>query len=241
MNKKVSMAFTDGSSRGNPGSGGWGAVIVTGDDHVIELGIGVKGTTNNRMELSAVVAVIQKVNEMGIDVVIRTDSQYVINGATKWVYGWEKNNWITSTKTDVINKDLWSGLLSILREYMQTHTIEWVHVPGHAGLIGNERADEIATLYADEKPITLYDGELHGYTIDIKNLSVDQEKLDKKKASKKRSSQKAFSYVSSVAGEVVVHATWPECEKRVKGKKGVRFKKVFSKQEESELTSEWGM
>ena len=97
--------FTDGSSRGNPGPGGWAAVVIHGDK-LQELGGGEANTTNNRMEITAAVRGLEKTKK-GDEVTIYTDSSYLINGITKWIKGWKRNGWITKTKDEVLNRDLW--------------------------------------------------------------------------------------------------------------------------------------
>ena len=226
------LVFTDGASKGNPGPGGYGAVIVR-DGMVTEIGGGAKRTTNNEMELKAVVEALKVIGKTeGIHVY--TDSKYVVEGATKWTFGWNRSGWKTKTGSDVLNMDLWKELVSLLK----TVKVEWHKVPGHSGLVGNERADKIATAYAEGKTPTLYNEALEAYEHDIENVTYDEAKAEARSEARARQNQKAFSYVSSVDGEVKVHATWAECEARVKGKKA-KFKKVFSKEEETALVAEW--
>ena len=136
--KKVKI-FTDGACSGNPGPGGWGAILKY-DDHEKELSGGEPNTTNNRMEMSAVINSLRALSEK-CDVVITTDSEYVKKGITKWIHGWLKNNWKTSAKKSVKNQDLWKELLELTRK----HNIEWKWVKGHAGHPENERCDYLAT------------------------------------------------------------------------------------------------
>ena len=134
--------FTDGSSRGNPGPGGWGSVVVTSDT-VTELGSAEKHTTNNRMELMAATeGILHTPKHSGITVF--TDSKYLINGITLWIKGWKNNGWITKTKDDVVNKDLWMKLDAAVKD----RSVKWEYVGGHVGIIGNERCDHIAMLDA---------------------------------------------------------------------------------------------
>lgn len=227
------IIFTDGASRGNPGPGGWGTVVVIGDS-VKELGGRNDSTTNNRMELQALVEAFQyieeKKDEIGI-VTVYTDSQYAINGITMWVHGWKKNDWKTKVGGDVLNKDIWERLDVLVGDL----EVEWKAVRGHAGVPGNERCDEIATAYADSKNIDLYDGSRDAYTVDINKL--DEEAVSSTK--KDRSKQKAYSYLSMIDGDIQKHATWAECEARVKGKSGTRFRKSVSPEDEAEIIAEW--
>ncbi len=219
--------FTDGSSRGNPGSGGWGSVVVNGEN-VYELGGRENKTTNNRMEMMAIIKGLESVKEKN-NISIYTDSAYVINGITKWVKGWEKNDWVTATKTPVLNSDLWKELVKV----SEKKDIDWKLIPGHSGVKANERCDEIATGFADNDLVNLYKGLLRDYSYDPLDLQVGEVKK------KSKNSGKAYSYVSSIDGDVVVHKAWEDCEKRVKGKKA-QFKKVFSSKEEQELVTLWG-
>ncbi len=136
--KKVRI-FTDGACSGNPGPGGWGALLKY-EDHERELSGGAANTTNNRMEMSAVINSLSSLNEK-CDVVITTDSEYVKNGITKWIHGWLKNNWKTAAKKPVKNQDLWKELLRLTKN----HNIEWKWVKGHSGHPENERCDFLAT------------------------------------------------------------------------------------------------
>ena len=147
--------FSDGSSRGNPGPGGWGAIVAT-CDNVLELGGGEKHTTNNRTELLGVINALSSfespVSKLE-EIVVNTDSSYVINGITKWIYSWQKNGWKNSTKDDVQNRDLWEELTKV----SSGKKIKWNYVGGHIGIPGNERCDTIATSFADNFKIKLLD------------------------------------------------------------------------------------
>lgn len=223
--------FADGASKGNPGPGGWGALVADGET-VKELGGRDEHTTNNRMELTAVIEALVLACGRGDEVVVHTDSSYVINGITKWVKGWKVRSWVTKQNQPVLNQDLWKKLASLVDTC--GGKIHWKHVGGHVGVAGNERVDEIASNYADGKPVALYDGPRETYGIDIENVSHDESKMKARSASRSRSSAKAYSYVSEVGGVVQVHKTWAECEARVRGKKA-RFKKALSAQDEADI------
>lgn len=234
------VIFTDGSSLGNPGPGGYGCVMVFHQlDEVIELGGNKIKTTNNEMELSAVIAGLSQSIFNTSDVEIFTDSSYVINGITKWVHGWEKNGWKTQAKEDVANKALWQTLVGLVRERETKSKVSWNYVPGHVGVIGNERCDEVATGFAGGKPPTLYRGKLSAYGRDILNFTIDESLKKTKSETRAKSNAKAFSYLSLVDGVAMRHTTWSECEARVKGKKA-KFKKSISADNEKEILSEWG-
>lgn len=230
--------FTDGASRGNPGPGGFGAVIAT-PDLVIELGGHEENTTNNRMEMKAVVEALRRIDE-GAPVLVYTDSSYLLNGITKWVHGWQKNGWKTRAGDDVKNADLWQELVEQVSRLRQAagrqtrNAIDWQLLEGHVGIIGNERADEIATAFADGKDSTLYHGPLAQYPRNVYDVSHDTAAREKKRNGKKGSAGSAYSYVSMVDDEIQTHQTWPECAKRVKGH-NAWFRKATSKQEEREI------
>ncbi len=130
--------FTDGACSGNPGPGGWGAILRTGG-HEKELSGGEKATTNNRMEMMAVIEALKALKKPSA-ATIHTDSRYVMDGATKWLKGWKVKGWKTAGKDPVKNEDLWRALDA----EMARHQIKWVWVRGHTGHPENERADALA-------------------------------------------------------------------------------------------------
>lgn len=141
--KKVNI-YTDGACKGNPGRGGWGTILVYGA-HEKELSGGEVMTTNNRMELMAVISGLEALREP-CAVTLTSDSTYVINSITKkWLDGWVKKNWVKSGNTPVPNADLWKRLIAA----MEPHTIEWVWVRGHNGHPYNERCDRLAVAAAE--------------------------------------------------------------------------------------------
>ena len=131
--------YTDGACSGNPGPGGWG-VFIENSGNVTELSGRDENTTNNRMELKAVIEAL-KFFTINSELTIHTDSKYVMDGASRWIKNWKKNNWKTAQKKDVKNKDLWIELDNLLNY----HDVSWVWVKGHDGIYGNERADYLAT------------------------------------------------------------------------------------------------
>jgi ribonuclease HI len=236
--EKSLVIFTDGSSLGNPGPGGYGVVIVFQQlDEIIELGGNKTKTTNNEMELSAVIAGLSHSVFNTADVEIFTDSSYVINGITKWVHGWEKNGWQTLAKQEVANKQLWQNLISLVRE--RKGKISWNYIPGHVGVVGNERCDEIATSFASGKPVSLIRGKLSQYGRDVLNFKIDETLKQEKSEKRAKSNAKAYSYLSLVDSVAMRHATWAECEARVKGKKA-KFKKSISAEDELSILKDWG-
>jgi len=145
--------YTDGSSLGNPGPGGWGSVFVLDGKIIHELGSYDKNTTNNKMEIQAVIETLKYLNKnnKNDDVTIFADSSYVLNGVTSWIYNWEKNGWRTANKKQVLNQELWKELISLVRE--SKVKIIWEKVKGHSGHVYNDRADEIATTCASLQKI----------------------------------------------------------------------------------------
>ena len=134
--------YTDGSSRGNPGPGGWGAIILR-DGDVTEIGGREAHTTNNRMELIATIKALEQSSESDIE--LNTDSEYVMKGMKIWIKKWQEKGWKTANKKPVLNQDLWKELLSVSED----KKIKWKYVAGHSGVPLNDRADEIATGFAD--------------------------------------------------------------------------------------------
>ena len=156
------VAYTDGSSRGNPGPGGYGAVLLyvdpAGEEHRKELSQGYRVTTNNRMELLGAIVALEALKRP-CEVELHSDSQYVVNAFNQhWVEGWLRKGWKNSQKQPVKNVDLWQRLLAAMRP----HRVTWLWVKGHAGHELNERADELATRAADGIDGPLLDDE--GFT-----------------------------------------------------------------------------
>ncbi len=152
--------YTDGASRGNPGPGGWGVVVLS-EREVRELGGGEPRTTNNKMELTAAIRALEACSDKKLT--IYTDSEYVAKGMTEWIFNWQKKGWKTANKKPVLNQDLWQKLSSLAED----REISWKYVPAHSGIRLNERADEIATGFADavsgaEKP-KLFHGPKNAY------------------------------------------------------------------------------
>lgn len=136
--------YTDGACRGNPGPGGWGALLLFGDKRK-ELCGGEELTTNNRMELLAAISALESLKR-SCELTLYTDSQYVRKGITEWIENWKRRNWRTAAKKPVKNEDLWR----LLDDQVARHQVNWVWVKGHAGNEGNEIADQLANRGIDE-------------------------------------------------------------------------------------------
>ena len=234
--KQSLVIFTDGSSLGNPGPGGWGAVLAFPKlNEVVELGGSKSKTTNNEMELEAVVAALSYAVHNGEETHIFTDSQYLINGITKWVHGWAKNGWKTKSGETVKNLFQWKTLYALTQE--KRGKIHWHHLPSHTGIAGNERADTIAQTLARGENIELFRGALQEYPYgDI--LDIDIQETEAKREAKQKKTGKAHAYLSLLDGRVERHDTWAQCEARVKGK-NARYRKALSPEHEQEILAEW--
>lgn len=220
------IIYTDGSSVGNPGPSGWGAIILYPEGRVVELGGREDHSTNNRMELAGAIEALHYVLGSPYSVKIFTDSSYLVNGITKWILSWQKNGWITGAKEPVLNKDLWEELHLLSKKI----EVEWKYTPGHSGIPGNERVDEIAQALARGEEMKLFDGDKKNYSIDSIDL-LPKEFLKKEKLE--------YPYLSFVDGVVEKHKTWDDCKRRVEGVGGAKYKKIKNLSEEEIIIREW--
>ncbi|MBT0669468.1 ribonuclease HI [Novosphingobium profundi] len=131
--------FTDGACKGNPGPGGWGVLLRMGE-HEKEMAGSEAQTTNNRMEMTAVIKALEALNQP-CEITLYTDSKYVIDGITKWVFGWQKKGWVNASRQPVANADLWREMLAAAKP----HKVTWQWVRGHNGHAENERVDQLAS------------------------------------------------------------------------------------------------
>ena len=148
MKSSISI-YTDGACKGNPGEGGWGAYIEYNNEKVKLYGY-EKDTTNNRMEITAAIEALRYI-KVKSNIIIYTDSKYLMNGINTWIHDWKKNNWRTSSNKGVKNVDLWK----IIDELNSNHSIKWSWVKGHSGNPGNDMADELANFAITSKGETL--------------------------------------------------------------------------------------
>ncbi|AGH96198.1 ribonuclease HI [Pseudobdellovibrio exovorus] len=240
------VIYCDGACSGNPGPGGWGSIVILEQSVVKELGGGHPATTNNRMEMSAVIAALnysrilatqQKIESIQVF----TDSVYVIRGITQWIHGWKKRGWKNAANEEVSNRDLWIELDQAVASVKPTISgqIEWNFVKGHSGIAGNERCDEIAVAFSKNNYIELYEGNAAAYLFDVTQLPEKKPLPEMKKNSSSGSSTSAW-YLSYVNGVFRRHATWGECEAVVKGRPA-KFKKVTSEAEEDAIKKSWGL
>lgn len=230
--------FTDGAAKGNPGPGGWGAIVAT-DERVRELGGGSPHTTNNQMELMAVIEALRATRGVEGKIELHADSTYVIRGITEWIHGWRRRGWRTAEGQPVLNRDLWEAL-AIEVAGRGRGGIHWHYVRGHSDIPGNERVDEIAVAFAAGKPADLYDGPRAGYAVAIHERPDDTSLPKRGSGSGNSKSRPAFSYLSLVDGVPMRHTTWADCERRVRGVSGARFKKTTSPEDEATVLRGWG-
>ncbi len=243
---KSILIFCDGACSGNPGPGGWGVIIATPKGRVRELGGRETLTTNNRMELTASIRALEFVREIRCEVILYTDSVYVISGITRWIFGWKKRGWVSAQGKDVANRDLWEVLHRAVSARLAAQKVSWRYVRGHSGVAGNERADAIAVELAGNQRPSLFDGPLVRYGYPIYDIPDEEGAIPKRSktapgdgtASKKKP---AHSYLSLVDGIPYRHATWAECERRVSGRSGAKYKKAASATDEKSILTSWGI
>jgi ribonuclease HI len=231
------IIFTDGACSGNPGPGGWAAILVSPLGKIKEIGGAERHTTNNKMELTATLEALRLlggVKKLSTkEIRLYTDSKYVIQGITSWIHGWKRNGWKNAEGKDVSNRELWEALADVILKH--AFKVEWLYVPGHSGFGGNERCDEIAVAYSKNLPIELFQGDSAHYRVDISRLPAP---VDPSAPSRKKFKPVYISYVN---GELHRDADWKSCEARVKGRPGAKFKKVESPEEEADLLAGWGV
>ena len=216
--------ITDGACSGNPGRGGWATIIVH-NGNAIEHSGSAEDTTNNRMELTAALVGLQH-TPRDHTIHFYTDSQYLINGITKWVKGWQKNGWKTRTGDPVENKDLWEALIA------HTHpNVYWHHVKGHAGHVHNERANTLAQRQAGSRGTG------------AASPSAPRPGLSRPlpTGSTSIAGTRFPCYISVVNGVVERHGTWDDCKAATHGVSGARFKKVASLAELQTQLQNWGV
>lgn len=233
--------FTDGACSGNPGPGGWAAIIAYPEGRVRELGGGSPRTTNNRMEVGAALAALEALKDRPEPVVVCTDSTYLISGITQWILGWKRRGWVSSTGEPVANRELWERLDGLAAA--RKGRLSWRYVRGHSGHDGNERCDEIAVAFTKSKPVSLYDGPLLEYPVplDVPDHAPVPDRRPSSRSGGARKASGPATYLSFLDGKLERHSTWAGCEARVKGRSGARFKKVSSADEEAAILRSWGV
>jgi ribonuclease HI len=242
------VAYTDGGCLGNPGPGGWGVHVEYPDGRVIDLGGSDLHTTNNRMELRAAIEAARAVSGWPSATVI-ADSQYVLKGITSWIAGWKRKGWKTSTGQAVVNQDLWEEL-----DAVSTDKLTWEWTRGHSGDPGNERCDEIAGWFSSSvaplkggrRPTPARaPAQAAAASGSRANAASGAAAASRPAAASRSMSGRPASggqqYLSFVDGILARHATWGECERRVRGVRSARYKKVRNASEEQETLAKWGV
>ena len=230
------LIYTDGACSGNPGPGGWAAIILDSKSRVQEIGGFSQETTNNRMELSAVIEALRSVEVQPGPDEVYTDSAYLISGVTRWLERWRRQCWARADGTKILNRDLWEELDALARG--RADGVSWHYVRGHAGHAANSRCDEIAVAFSRGEAPTLYDGPASGYGVDL--TLPNPEPLAKPGAGRSRSRRKSGWYLSFLDGRLERHETWAGCRARVLGKPAV-FKKISTREEEIAVLKKWGL
>jgi ribonuclease HI len=246
----VIVAYTDGACSGNPGPGGWAAVIAT-DGTREEISGAAQDTTNNRMELTAVIEALRRV-PADAPVTVVTDSQYVLKGMTNWLAGWRKRGWRTATGEPVLNRDLWETLAALAGT-----RVSWQWVRGHNGHPENERVDYLARAHAQagvaearragsstraargREPSGRPNGGSPQPGAGGRSASPGGRRGARANGTAARTSTGWPTYLSWVDGRLMRHHDWPSCERRVHGQPGARFKKCRSADEERATVAGW--
>lgn len=233
--------YCDGACSGNPGPGGWAAVIIYPDGQLREMGGGERSTTNNRMEMAAAIAALSAVADCPGKVKVYTDSGLLVNGIKGWVHGWKRKGWTTAAGQPVANRDLWERLDALAAA--RGKDLAWGHVKGHAGHEINERCDDIAVAFSKGQRPELHHGPAVGCGYSL--LEPGEEHLHKPKpkaapGTRKPGPKGPAVYLSYVNGALERHHSWDACKARVHGVAGAKFKKVTSPEEEGETLKSWG-
>jgi len=237
------LCYCDGACTGNPGPGGWGAIVRTPDGQVRELGGAADPTTNNRMELSGAIFALNLVRgQRDVPVRVYTDSSYVIQGITEWVHGWKRRGWVKVDGQPVVNRDLWTELSSLVEARKETGPATFLHVKGHSGVPGNERCDRISVAFAKGERPGLYRGPLLQYRIDLTPPEPGQieDGPPRRREIAPKVDPKLVTYLSLVEGQLRRHANWDDCKSLVHGRSNARFKKCTSEDEERRTLASWG-
>lgn len=233
------VAYTDGACTGNPGPGGWGVVLL-GEDGRQELSGGAPATTNNRMELTAVIEALRHV-PADAPMHVVTDSEYVMKGMTQWLAGWRRRGWRTSTGSAVLNRELWETLAALAGARV---TWEWVR--GHTGHPENERADALAR--AQARAVVRQGPGMAAAARGAPPAFGGSAGGGVRPAAGRSASVRAAppadgrpTYLSLVDGELRRHADWPACQAHTHGRAGARFKKCRTPDEERATVRGWGV
>lgn len=244
----IAWVYTDGACSGNPGAGGWGFCLAFqngGKVKVYEASDFAANTTNNKMEMEAVAQALRFLQSKKFTekVLVFTDSSYVAQGLENWIWGWMRKGWKKADGSEVANVELWQSLHDLRSQFKE---LKLEVVPGHSEVAGNERVDQLAVAaYAEKKTVAPREAKdssslLYAAFSEAPLLRKNMKK-DSKSSSSKSSKKKALYYLSLLNGKLEKHKTWAECEARVKGATGAKFKKVTHASEEKEILKGWGL
>jgi ribonuclease HI len=204
-------------------------LAISSEKQIFEDAQAVERSTNNAMEIQGALEGIRAIfnQDPQAHIEVRTDSQYLIRGITTHLRGWKARGWMTLQGKPVAHQSLWEEL-----ERLGGPALDWVYVPGHAGFVGNERVDTLAVLCSKGSKPALYSGPAEGYRLPLRELLLPIPDIRK---------YPNPIYLSYVDGRLFRDPSWSECEKRVKGRSGVKFKKVESAEEENLTLKNWGV
>lgn len=213
---------------------------------VVELGGRIGRGTNNQAELDGAIAGFTRIAGMPGPATLYSDSQYLLNGASKWCRGWVRNGWRKRDGDAVLNADRWRTLYELVLARKPLGPLAWEYLKGHAGIPANERADAIACAFADARTPALYAGPLAGYEVPIFDLPdavgiPERARSVDGSAPVRGAKEKPLCYLSLVGGALERHADWAACEARVKGQRGAKFKKAMSAEDERAILRQWGL
>lgn len=237
--KRLLALFTDGACSGNPGPGGWAFVAALPDGRVKEGAGRVEATTNNRMEMTAVIQALAVVQGISAVAVVHTDSTYVLGGVTGWLSNWKRRGWRTAEGNPVKNEDLWRSLDAAVAA-RGPGGVEWRWVRGHDGHDANERCDALAVAMSRRRRVELYDGPFNAYPYGSLAPSPQAPAAPRPHLRCAPAVGGPVVYLSLLDGRLERHASWKECEARVKGRPA-RFKKVRTPGEEAAVRRAWGL
>lgn len=247
VNSDTAWIYTDGACSGNPGAGGWAFCLAVQQEGALKIfeasGFDAQ-TTNNQMEMEAVAQALQFLKERGFakNAFVFTDSSYVAQGLESWIWGWIKKGWKKADGSEVANVEIWKRLHELRSQFV---SLKLEVVPGHADIPGNEKVDKLAVAaYAERATVPVRESAdsqalVYSAFSELPQLRRNMQKDGKK--SKSSSSKKALYYLSLVDGRLEKHQTWAECESRVKGTSGAKFKKVTHASEEAGILKAWGL
>jgi ribonuclease HI len=239
------LIYTDGACSGNPGPGAWAYIFYDAKQgHVLEQADFAAATTNNRMEIEGVLRSLDKVLQQSAQkVILYSDSVYVLKGANIWLNNWKRQGWKKADGQEISNPDLWQKMDQILIACKEKKIkIDWRYCPGHKGIPGNERCDQLAVALSKQSSIDTYQGAADYYIFDIRTLPENIPwPTGASGGGPSANEKKQVYYISYLDHKLVKHNTWNECSARVQGRRGALYKKIQSQTEYKETLTKWGL